>query len=252
MRRKALASVLIENGLASGQAEAVALIQDRRVLVDGAVALSANRQVAPAENVTLVRRDRYVSRGGEKLSFALEHFRIDTRDKIALDIGASTGGFTDCLLQRGCAHVVALDTGKNLLHERLQNDSRVVVMDNVNIRIQHDALQAESFDLVVVDVSFMSVRTIAVTLHNLLKQDGDLIVLVKPQFESKKSEADRAEGVIVDPRIHGRVIDEVREALKDAGLHTLGIVQSPITGHSGNIEFLVHCRVVGPVGSPDC
>jgi len=242
VRRTPLGKLMIKTGLARDASEVEELISSRSVSVDGAIALSSGRLVAPDENVTVLRRPRFVSRGGEKLAHAIDHFGIAVEGRRAIDIGASTGGFTDCLLQRGIASVVALDTGQNLIHERLRADPRVVVMEGRNIRHQEEPVSGAPFDVVVVDVSFMSVKTISNILARLVADGGDLVVLVKPQFESSRAEANRGEGVITDPAVHERVVLEVRDALASAGLPTVGVVESPITGQRGNVEFLLYCR----------
>lgn len=242
MRRVPLGKRLVADGLASSLEEAEELIDRHLVLVDGAIALSMGRQVSAAENVVLVRNARFVSRGGEKLAHALEHFAIDVTGLRVADVGSSTGGFTDCLLQHGAASVTAIDTGHNLLHERLREDPRVILLEGHNARTGHEPVPGAPFDVVVVDVSFISVRTLADALAALVSPGGTLVVLVKPQFEATRAEADRGEGVITDAAVHERVIAEVRTALQAVGFEAVGLVQSPITGQSGNVEFLLRCR----------
>lgn len=242
MKRKPLVRALVDGALAHDVDEAHRLIAEKRVMVNGAIALSSDRQVAPHDNVLVREHSAFVSRGGEKLSHALEEFSISVEGKDALDVGASTGGFTDCLLQRGARSVVALDTGHNLLHERLRADSRVEVRDGVNIRTLRPPVDGAPFAIVVVDVSFISLKAIAAVLAELVNKESDLIALVKPQFECLRSEADKGMGVIRDPRIHDRVLAEVRSSFEDVGLTTLGVVRSPITGQGGNVEFLLHAR----------
>ena len=249
MRRIPLGSRLVGDGLASSMQEAEELIAQRRVSVDGAIALSSNRQVSGAENVAVLTRSRYVSRGGEKLEHALDHFGIDVHGLRAADVGSSTGGFTDCLLQHGAASVTAIDTGRNLLHERLRSDPRVTVLEGHNVRELDASVPGAPFALVVVDVSFISVKTIATALAELVAPGGTLVVLVKPQFEATRSEADRGGGVITDPEVHERVIDEVGRGLREVGFEIVGQVPSPITGQSGNREFLLRCRRGGDGGA---
>lgn len=241
MRRISLGTRLVGDGLASSMEEAEELIAQRLVSVDGAIALTSNRQVSGAENVAVLTRSRYVSRGGEKLEHALRHFGIDVHGLRAADVGSSTGGFTDCLLQHGAESVTAIDTGRNLLHERLRNDPRVLVMEGHNVRESRLAVPGAPYAIVVVDVSFISVKSIASTLAELVAPGGTLVVLVKPQFEATRAEADRGKGVITDPEVHERVIDEVGTALRAVGFETVGLVPSPITGQSGNREFLLRC-----------
>lgn len=242
MRRIALGKRLVADGLASSLEEAEELIARRLVLIDGAIAMSSNRQVSAAENVGLIRTARFVSRGGEKLAHALEHFGIDVSGLRAADVGSSTGGFTDCLLQHGAISVTAIDTGRNLLHERLRQDPRVIVLEGRNARMGHESIPGTPFDVVVVDVSFISVRTLANSLATMVAPGGTLVVLVKPQFEATRAEADRSEGVITDTAVHERVVAEVSAALEVVGFEAMGLVRSPITGQSGNVEFLLRCR----------
>lgn len=242
MRRVALGRRLVADGLASTPEEADELIARRLVSVDGAIAMSSSRQVSAAENVALIRSARYVSRGGEKLAHALEHFGIEVSGLRAADVGSSTGGFTDCLLQHGASSVTAIDTGRNLLHERLRRDPRVTVLEGRNARTGHESIPGAPFDVVVVDVSFISVKSLADALAAMVSPGGTLVVLVKPQFESTRAEADRGEGVITDTAVHERVVAEVTAALVAVGFEAVGLVQSPITGQSGNVEFLLQCR----------
>ena len=183
-----------------------------------------------------------MSRAGEKLDAALDTFGIDVTDRRIYDIGSSTGGFTDCLLQRGAADVVAVDVGTNQLHERLRSDPRVTVHERTNIRaVEADALGPRA-DLVVADLSFISLRSIVDRLVKLVVPKGDLVMLVKPQFEAQRQEADRGAGIIRDPTIWLRVLHEVAGALGTAGATIMGAMPSPIRGSHGNVEFLIHAR----------
>lgn len=243
MKRVALLRALVEGGLAPDTEYAQRLIDERCVTVNGAIALSGERLVAPHDNLLVRVQPAYVSRGGEKLAYALEQFGISVDGRDALDVGASTGGFTDCLLQGGARSVVALDAGHNLLHEHLLQDSRVRVCDGVNIRTLEQPIDGAPFAVMVVDVSFISLRMIAGVLVRLISVHSDVIALVKPQFECTKIEADQAGGVIRDPQIHDRVLREVQDSFTSVGIRTLGVVRSPITGHGGNVEFLLHARL---------
>ena len=219
------------------------VIAEQRVTVGGAIADKPSRLVGPGEAIELRGAARaYVSRGGEKLAAALDEFGIDPRDRRALDAGASTGGFTDCLLQRGAREVVAVDVGYGQLHERIRTDSRVVVRDRTNAR----SLDADSIngtvDLVVADLSFISLRTVLPALLACAGAGADLVLLVKPQFEAGRAEAARGRGVIKDPTIHERVLSEICAALEERGANIMGNMESPITGADGNREFLVHAR----------
>lgn len=212
-------------------------------MVGGSIVTNATRRVAPAEPVVVsALPPRFVSRAGGKLEPALARFGIATEGRFALDAGASTGGFTDCLLQLGAAHVVAVDVGTHQLHERLRADARVDVRERTDIRaITRDGLDPRT-DLVVADLSFISLRPLLAHLLALAGDDGDLVVLVKPQFEASRAEADRGAGVIRDPAIWARVLTEVRGTLDDAGATIMGGMSSPVRGRSGNVEFVLHVR----------
>jgi len=184
-----------------------------------------------------------VSRGGEKLDAALESFAIDVTGRSALDAGASTGGFTDCLLQRGAAGVVAVDVGYGQLHERLRRDPRVTVLERVNIReLTPEEVDGQRFSMITADLSFISLRTVARNLLALAAPGADLVLLVKPQFESGRAEASRGRGVIRDPEVWTRVLDEVSAAYHAQGAAMIEHMRSPITGAEGNVEFLMHLR----------
>lgn len=248
-RRARLDVEMVRRGLADSRTAASDLIDQRRVLVSGTIADKASRQVAPGDPIELAGPPaRFVSRGGEKLDHALAHFGLDLTACRVLDAGASTGGFTDCVLQRGARQVVAVDVGHGQLHPKLRADARVVVHEGVNVRqlSVHDI--DGPVDVVVADLSFISLRTVIAALFGVLSPGGHLIALVKPQFEAGRVEVARGKGVITDPVIHERVCTEVGEAVEEAGLTVLGWVTSPITGARGNQEFLVHA--VAPAGSP--
>ena len=211
--------------------------------VGGAVAEKAARMVDPAEAVELVGPPpRFVGRGGEKLDAALERFGIDVAGRRCLDAGASTGGFTDCLLQRGAREVVAVDVGYGQLHERLREDPRVDNRERTNVRTLAPDDVGGVADVVVADLSFISLRTVLPALLGLARPGADLVLLVKPQFEAGRAEAAKGRGVIRDPDVHRRVVDEVASAAVSQGAAMMGVMPSPITGAEGNQEFLLHCR----------
>jgi 23S rRNA (cytidine1920-2'-O)/16S rRNA (cytidine1409-2'-O)-methyltransferase len=239
--RRRLDSELVRRGLVAGRNEAAALIDERRVLVNGSVADKPARQVAPGDQLLLVGPPaRFVGRGGLKLDHALDAFGIDVTGVRALDAGASTGGFTDCLLQRGADHVVALDVGHGQLHERLRADPRVENMERTNVReIDAEAIGGP-VDLVVGDLSFISLRLVIAPLVAVCEPGAPMVLLVKPQFEAGRAEVSRGRGVIADPEIWTRVREEVERSLMDAGCAVAGWTDSPITGADGNREFLVH------------
>lgn len=227
----------------SSRARARELIEQGRVTVGGAPAAKPSRMVDPAEPVE-VRGDRpkFVSRAGEKLDAALARFHVDPAGRRVIDIGSSTGGFTDCVLQRGATEVVAIDVGRNQLHERLRADSRVKSYEQTNIRHADVAGLGGPGGLVIADLSFISLRTVAAQLLAFTAPHGELVVLVKPQFEAGKVEADRGRGVIRDPEVWRRTLDEATNALSAAGGAIIGVMVSPITGGDGNVEFLVHAQ----------
>jgi 23S rRNA (cytidine1920-2'-O)/16S rRNA (cytidine1409-2'-O)-methyltransferase len=215
------------------------------VLVSGAVAVKASRLVAPSEPIHVTGpRARYVSRGGEKLDAALTTFGLDVSGARALDAGSSTGGFTDCLLQHGALSVTALDVGRGQLHERLRGDDRVDVREQTDIRTFTQAdVGGDPFDVVTADLSFISVtRAVPMLAGELARSQADLVVLVKPQFEAGRAEASRGRGVIRDAGVHRRALGEVCSALTVVGAAVRGAMPSPLTGHAGNVEFLVHAR----------
>jgi len=242
----------VRRGLLSSRERAQVEIAAGRVTVGGAPAAKASRLVAPSEAVALDGPPApYVSRGGEKLAAALDRFPVTVAGADALDAGASTGGFTDCLLQRGAAHVVAVDVGRGQLHHRLLTHPGVTVVERTNIRhLTLAALDREArpFALVVADLSFISLTTVAPALVGLAAPDADLVVLVKPQFEAGRAEVDRGKGVIGDPDVWRRVLLEALGALSEAGAAMMGLMVSPLLGARGNVEFLAHL-VVAPVGA---
>ncbi|HMF28823.1 MAG TPA: TlyA family RNA methyltransferase [Candidatus Cybelea sp.] len=233
------AAVAEHGGMTRSQARS--LIMEGRVSVDGVVATKAGQSVGPEAKIDVERPRRFVSRGGEKLEHALEVFEIDVRGSDVLDVGASTGGFTDCLLQRGAAAVTALDVGYGQLDWRLRNDPRVRVMERTNFRkLANDAFP-RGFDLITIDTSFISLRTIAARALAYLRDGGAMIALVKPQFEAGRARLG-AGGVVRDPATHRDVLRELRAALEALGLVPVGLTASPLTGPAGNREFLMVLR----------
>ena len=248
--RRRLDAELVRRDLAPSRTVAQQLIDADRVLVNGAVAAKAARQVAPGDAVVVEGPPaRFVGRGAEKLEHALTEFAIDVSGLRLLDAGASTGGFTDSLLQRGAAEVVAVDVGHGQLHERLRADDRVVDLERQNIRTITPDLVGGPVDGVVGDLSFISLRLVIGPLVAVCHPGAFMVLLVKPQFEAGRAEVSRGRGVITDPAIHDRVRDEVADALGAAGCEVNGWTTSPITGADGNVEFLVHATT--PVVSGD-
>jgi len=247
-RRIRIDAALVQRGLAESSESAQKFIEDGVVLVNGSVVLTHSRQVAPSDQILVKVADQFVSRGGIKLEAALAEFGIDVRDQRALDAGASTGGFTDCLLQRGAKQVVAIDVGKSQIHERIAGNERVVVIDGFNVRQLLDDTQdlpeplRDAFDVVVADLSFISLTSVSQSLTARISASGDLVVLVKPQFEATKREVDKSKGVIADQAIRDRVIGEVNESFASEGWVVRGCIESPIHGAEGNVEYLVWYR----------
>ena len=236
---------LVAKLLFDTESDAHQAIDDRRVSVNGSIAISHGFMVAPSDELLLIVPPKFVSRGGFKLEAAIAEFDLVLKDMRVLDVGASTGGFTDCALQHGAREVVALDIGKNLLHEKIAGDARVVVVENTNAREINRFIKDNKpnfdklFDIAVVDLSFISVHEVLGSVLSALKNEGTVIVLVKPQFEASKNEADKASGVITDSAIHGRVCQEVAAMATGLGCDVQGIIESPIRGHDGNHEFLL-------------
>ncbi len=238
----------MRRGLLASRQRAHVEIAAGRVTVGGAPATKASRLVAPGEAVALEGPPApYVSRGGEKLAAALDEFSVRVAGADSLDAGASTGGFTDCLLQRGAAHVVAVDVGRGQLHQRLRTDARVTVVERSNVRhLTLSALDREGrpFSLIVADLSFISLPTVAPALEGLAAPGTQLVVLIKPQFEAGRAEANRGSGVIAAPDVWRGVLVEVIAAFEAAGAVMMGLMVSPIRRARGNVEFLAHLVVV--------
>lgn len=232
--------LLVERGLAQSRERAKALIMAGRVLVDENRVEKPGAQVRFNAQVRLKGEDfPFVSRGGTKLEKALEVFGIDPKGKRVIDVGASTGGFTDCLLQRGASKVFAVDVGYGQLAWKLQQDPRVVSLERRNIRYLEFHEIGERVDLIVVDTSFISVRKFLGRLCRMIKDRGDMVILLKPQFEVGKGEVEKG-GIVRDPEKHTRVVEGVRQWAEEIGLRVKGVVESPLRGTKGNREFFVH------------
>ncbi|MCL4445916.1 MAG: TlyA family RNA methyltransferase [Actinobacteria bacterium] len=239
---------MVRRGLVATREEGRRAVDRGAVLVSGAVAEKPSRLVDPAEPIRLSgERPRFVSRGGEKLDAALARFGVDVRDRIALDAGASSGGFTHCLLSRGAARVFAVDVGYGQLDQRLRSDPRVEVRERLNVRLMrpsdldspNDAFTG--VDVVVADLSFISLKAVVPVLcGEILRDGGDIVVLVKPQFEAGKAAVGRGKGVIKDPAEWRSAIYRVSESLIERGCSIIGVMVSPLTGPAGNREFLIH------------
>lgn len=244
-----LDQALVARGLCDSREKAKRAVMAGVVRVNGQVARKASDLVREADTLTLDAVEKFVSRGGHKLEHALEHFGVEVRGLTAVDLGASTGGFTDCLLQRGATRVFAVDVGQGQLAWKLRSDARVVVVEKTNARdvtgeklaASSAQLSAVSVPLVVIDCSFISLRKILPAAVELLTAAGRVVALVKPQFEAGKAEADKGEGVITDPAVHARVLAELEAfvAAELPGIAWRGVTTSPLLGPAGNKEFLV-------------
>jgi len=251
-RRIRLDQLLVERGLAESRSRAQALVMAGKVRVGEGDAARTDRKsgdlIAPATVLEVLAPAPYVSRGGHKLATALDAFAIDPAGLVCLDVGASTGGFSDVLLQRGAVRVYALDVGRGQLAEVLRRDKRVIVMDRVNARTLDGATLPEPIDLAVVDVSFISVGLVLGPVAACLRADAIVVPLVKPQFEAGRGQVKG--GVVRDPAVHRVVLDQVVSAAAAVGLGTRDVVRSPILGPAGNREFLLALRPGAPA-APD-
>lgn len=246
MSRVRLDVLLVERGLAESRAKAQALVMAGEVRVNGEVEYKPSALVEPQAHLELMAAPRFVSRGGEKLEAALTRFPVQVSGRICADVGASTGGFTDCLLQHGAAKVYAIDVGKGQLHWKLRLDPRVVVMEETNARfVEH---LPEPVGLVVVDASFISLKLLLPVIRRWFALDGDdrqgdVVALIKPQFEAGRREAARHKGVIRDPSVHRAVLDDVLRFAQAEGFAVRGLMRSPLLGPKGNVEFLAWCSL---------
>jgi 23S rRNA (cytidine1920-2'-O)/16S rRNA (cytidine1409-2'-O)-methyltransferase len=235
-------AVAEQAGIARSQARS--LIMEGRVRVDGVVVTKAGHNVKPSAEIVIESPRRFSSRGGEKLERALDVFRVDVNAAEALDVGASTGGFTDCLLQRGAASVVAVDVGYGQLDWRLRTDPRVRVMERTNFRLLEDDAFPGGFDVIVVDTAFISVLTMLDRARAYLRPAGNIVALVKPQFEAGRERLGRG-GVVRDPAVHRAILHEIRRGVALLGLVPAGLAASPLVGPAGNREFLMLVRREG-------
>ena len=237
-----LDTLMTERGLAESRSQAQRLIMAGEVRVNGEVVLKPSHKISAQSEVIVKQPPRYVSRGGEKLETALGAFDLkDLSGLVCADVGASTGGFTDCLLQHGAEKVYAVDVGYGVLHWKLRKDERVISMERTNAR----TLRAlpEQVDLVTIDASFISLRYLLPVVKNWLAMpNGILLALVKPQFEAGRAESARGEGVIRDPAIHRRILEDVIEFAVCEGFAVCGLIRSPLLGPKGNVEFLLYLR----------
>jgi 23S rRNA (cytidine1920-2'-O)/16S rRNA (cytidine1409-2'-O)-methyltransferase len=252
-RRRRLDQVLVDRGLADSRTRAQALLLAGRVRVGAGDGARTDRKagdlVDPGVDVSLAATEPYVSRGGHKLAAALDAFTVEPAGAVCLDVGASTGGFTDVLLQRGATRVYALDVGRGQLSEGLRRDARVVSMERTNARHLRPEQLPEPVELATIDVSFISLRLVLGPVAGCVLDGGDLIALVKPQFEAGRGRTER--GVVRDRAVHRDVLAGVAAHAVGIGLVPLGLIASPITGPEGNVEFLLHLGVGGGRASVD-
>ncbi len=243
MAKQRLDVLMVQRGMVESRNLAQRLIMAGEVRVDGEQQLKSSSQFTEDVQITITQKPRYVSRGGEKLEAALEAFGLEDLDeRICLDMGSSTGGFTDCLLQHGASRIYAVDVGHGILHWKIRQDPRVVVMEKTNARYLKDL--PESIDLVTIDASFISAKVLLPVARRLLGKDGKIILLVKPQFEAGRKETARGAGVIKDPSIHEKVLLDIIDFSRNIGLFPEGLIPSPLLGPKGNREFLLYLGMV--------
>jgi 23S rRNA (cytidine1920-2'-O)/16S rRNA (cytidine1409-2'-O)-methyltransferase len=242
---------LVRRGLVGSRAEAQQAVEAGLVTVDGAPAMKSARQVRASQAVVVTSPPRaYVSRGGEKLAHALDRFGVEVAGRHCLDAGVSTGGFTDCLLQRDAASVLAVDVGYGQVHDRIRRDDRVEVRERTNVReLTPDQLDGPPATLVVADLSFISLVSVLGVLRGLAAEDAEAVVLVKPQFEAGREQVGKG-GVVRDPGVWRTALEQVAEAGAQVGWPVSDATASPLLGPAGNVEFLLHLRA-GDVGAPD-
>ncbi|HKO59719.1 MAG TPA: TlyA family RNA methyltransferase [Pyrinomonadaceae bacterium] len=241
MKRERIDKLLVERGLADSRTKAQAIVMTGAVLANEQ-RISKPSDLIPTDAEIRVKgaddpASRYVGRGGLKLEAALRAFQIDVRERVCLDVGASTGGFTDCLLQQGARKVIAVDVGHNQIDWRLRTDTRVEVREGVNARYLQSQDFDTQFDLIVMDVSFISATKVLPALVPLLNPNGRLVTLIKPQFEVGRGEVGKG-GIVREPEKRARVVEEVNLAAEQLGLKTRSVIESPIHGADGNVEFL--------------
>ena len=242
--RKRLDIELAERGLVESRSLAQKLVMAGSVRVNGQVVLKPSTLIDPSVELVVESGPPFVSRGGEKLQAALLAFPVTVVGRVCVDVGASTGGFTDCLLQAGASRVYAIDVGYGVLHWKLRSDPRVVSMERTNARNVQSL--PEPVTLATIDASFISLKVLLPVVRNWFALGtGEVIALIKPQFEAGREEATRGEGVIKDPRIHKRVNEEILSFAREQRFRVVGLIQSPLKGPKGNIEFLVYLTLGG-------
>ena len=243
MNRNRLDIEMYSRGIVRSRSLASDLIKRGKVTVNGIVALKPSTEISAEDSITIANDTIFVSRAGEKLAHAITTWKIPVSGLVAIDIGSSTGGFSDCLLKNGAAKVVAVDVGTNQFDETLRNDPRIELHENTDIRTYSLSTESESkpklFDMAVIDVSFISLELVLPKTYELVKKGGSVIALVKPQFEVGKEIADKYKGIISDPEIQETVVEKIKKSAKKIGFTFINETTSPIEGEKGNKEFLV-------------
>ena len=234
--------LLLERGLVESREHARRLLLAGEVRVNDHLVDKAARKVDPESRCEIIRGPRFVSRGGEKLEAALKAFEINVKNSICLDVGSSTGGFTDCLIQRGAKRVYSVDVGKGQLHWKLREDTRVVVMEEMNARYLEAKIFDATADFACVDVSFISLTKILPAIIDVVRQDAQIIALIKPQFEAGRENVEKG-GVVRDKDVRRRVVDEIRRfGSEELDLYWKGVLESPLKGPAGNVEYLAYWK----------
>ncbi|MCJ7715576.1 MAG: TlyA family RNA methyltransferase [Anaerolineales bacterium] len=241
---------LVDRSMVRTLEEAKRLIMAGKIRHLGQVVMKASRKIPDQDEITIIPGPKYVSRGGEKLAAALDYFQLSVNEKICADVGASTGGFTDCLLENGALRVYAIDVGYGILDWQLRNDPRVKVLERTNAR--NLSALPEPVERITVDVSFISLKKILPVIKDWFSVGGgEAVVLIKPQFEATKQESSRGKGVILDPVIHQRILTEVLGFARDQGYQIKGLIRSPLKGPEGNTEFLAWLAFPGSQGKTE-
>lgn len=232
---------LFESGLVESREKAKALIMGGKILVNGLVADKAGTLVKQDDILTVKSKMPYVSRGGIKLEHAIQYFNVDVKNKISMDVGASTGGFTDCLLQNGARKVYAIDVGYGQFDLKLRNNARVILFEKTNIRYLKEDLIHDKIDIAVIDLSFISLLKVMPKISGLLRRHGEIVALVKPQFEVGKKDVGKG-GVVKDESKRSAAVENIKNELTKSGFVVSGTTESPIKGTKGNVEYLIHCK----------
>ncbi len=240
--KERLDKILVDRGLVKSRERARALIMEGNVLVDGAAVTKSGALIKNTSVISLKKEDMpYVSRGGLKLAAALEHFNVLLKDKTAMDVGSSTGGFTDCMLRMGAKKVYCIDVGYGQIAWLLRNDPRVILLEKTNIRYLEREKIPDVVDIAAIDVSFISLTKVVPNVLEFLRSDGEVLALVKPQFEAGKGEVGKG-GIVRDADKRLATVEDVKTKLEALGLRTIGIFQSPVSGQKGNIEYFLYMK----------